>query len=72
MKDYVRAIQSFEHVVNEYPGNEKVPSALFKLGLSTAETGDIAKSRKYLKRVIEEFSSSDEAKLAKAKLAEIR
>ena len=28
-KDYIRAMQSFEHVVNEYAGNEKVPSALF-------------------------------------------
>jgi TolA-binding protein len=58
--------------VNEYPGNEKVPSALFKLGLSAIETGDGAKARKYLKRVIEEFSTSDEAKLAKAKMAEVR
>ena len=65
-------MQSFEHVVNEYAGNEKVPSALFKLGLSAAETGDTAKSRKYLKRVIEEYSTSDEAKLAKTKMAEIR
>ena len=49
-----------------------IDSALFKLGLSAAETGDSAKSRKYLKRVIEEYSTSDEAKLAKAKMAEIR
>ena len=41
-KDYIRAMQSFEHVVNEYAGNEKVPAALFKLGLSAAETGDTA------------------------------
>jgi tol-pal system protein YbgF len=71
-KDYVRAMQAFEYVATEYPGNEKVPAALFKLGLSAAETGDSAKSRKYLKRVIEEYSTSDEAKLAKAKMAEIR
>jgi TolA-binding protein len=71
-KDYVRAMQAFEYVATEYPGNEKVPAALFKLGLSAAETGDSAKSRRYLKRVIEEYSTSDEAKLAKAKMAEIR
>jgi TolA-binding protein len=40
--------------------------------LAAAETGDLVKSRKSLKRVIEEFPSSDEAKLAKNKLAEIR
>ncbi|MGH7206863.1 MAG: tol-pal system protein YbgF [Nitrospiraceae bacterium] len=72
LKDYVRAMQSFDRVVKEYPGHEKIPSALFKLGLSAAETGDIPRSREYLKQVIEKFSTSEEAKLAKNKLAEIR
>jgi len=58
--------------VAEYPGNEKVPAALYRLGLATAETGDLVKSRKYLKRVLEEFPTSDESKLANNKLAEIR
>jgi len=49
-----------------------VPAALFKLGLAAGETGDLAKSKTNLKRVIEEFPTSDEAKLAKNKLAEIR
>ena len=71
-KDYVRAIQSFEYLSTEYPGNEKVPAALFKSGLAAGETGDLAKSKKNLKRVIEEFPTSDEAKLAKNKLSEIR
>ncbi len=72
LKDYVRAMQAFERVVKDYPGHEKVPSAFFKLGLSAAETGDIPRSREYLKQVIEKFSTSEEAKLAKNKLAEIR
>jgi len=72
LKDYVRAMQSFDRVVKEYPGHEKIPSALFKLGLSAAETGDIPRAREFLKQVIEKFSTSDEAKLAKNKLAEIR
>jgi tol-pal system protein YbgF len=72
LKDYGRAILAFEFLVTEYPGNEKTPAALYKLGLATAETGDLAKSRKNLKRVLKEFPLSDEAKLAKNKLAEIR
>ncbi len=72
LKDYGRAIQTFDYLVAEYPGNEKVPAALYKLGLATAETGDLPKSRKNLKRVLEEFPSSDESKLAKNKLAELR
>ena len=45
---------------------------MYKLGLAAAETGDLVKSKKNLKRVLEEFPTSDEAKLAKNKLAEIR
>jgi TolA-binding protein len=65
-------MQAFEYVSTEFPGNEKVPAALYKLGLAAAETGDLVKSKKNLKRVIEEFPTSDEAKLAKNKLADIR
>ena len=46
LKDYGRAIQTFDFFVTEYRGNEKVPAALYRLGLATAETGDLAKSRK--------------------------
>ncbi|MGH7208918.1 MAG: tetratricopeptide repeat protein [Nitrospiraceae bacterium] len=45
---------------------------MFKLGLAAAEAGDTQRARGLLKRVIEEFSHSDEAKLAKNKLTEIR
>lgn len=48
-------MQAFEYVSSEYPGNEKVPASLFKLGLASGETGDLVKSKKNLKRVIEEF-----------------
>jgi tol-pal system protein YbgF len=72
LKDYVRAMQAYEQVVTEHPGSEKVPAALYKIGLSASETGDTGKAKKYLKRVIEEFAISEEAKLAKNRLAELR
>jgi len=65
-------MQAFQKVVSEYPRSEKVAPALFKLGVVAAEAGDLPKARSYLRRVVEEFSTSDEAKLAKNKLAEIR
>lgn len=71
-KDFVHATQAFEKVVAVYPRSEKVAPALFKLGVIAGESGDTRRARDYLKRVIEEFSTSDEAKLAKHKLAEIR
>lgn len=71
-KDYVWAMQAFEYVSNEYPANENVPASLFKLGLAAKETGDLVIFKKNLKRVIEEFPSSLEAKLAKNTLADFR
>jgi TolA-binding protein len=65
-------MQAYEQVVTEHPGSEKVPAALYKIGLSASETGDTGKAKKYLKRVIEEFAISEEAKLAKNRLAELR
>ena len=39
-KDYIRAMQSFEHVVNEYAGNEKVPPHSSSLAYPRRKTGD--------------------------------
>lgn len=72
MKDHVRAMQAFEKVVAEHPHSEKVAAALYKLGLAAAETGNTNKAREYLKRVLQDFRDSNEAKLAKGKLAELR
>jgi tol-pal system protein YbgF len=71
-KEYERAIEAFQRMLNLDPKNEKVPPALFKIGLAAAELGDTRKARESLKQVIKKFSSSDEAKLAKIKLAELR
>ena len=72
MKDHVRAMQAFEKVVANHPHSEKVAAALYKLGLAAAETGNANKAREYLKRVLQDFKDSNEAKLAKGKLAELR
>jgi len=71
-KNYTKATQAYERVVSEFAQSEKVPPALYKLGLAAAETGDSAKARDYLKRVVEKFPTSEEAKLAKNKLAVLR
>ena len=47
-------------------------STFLKLGQAAKNIGDVDKSKKSFKRVIEEFPSSDEAKLAKYKLADFR
>lgn len=72
MKDHARAMQAFEKVITDHPHSEKVAAALYKLGLAAAETGNTNKAREYLKRVLQDFRDSNEAKLAKSKLAELR
>ena len=72
MKDHVRAMQAFEKVVTDHPHSEKVAAALFKLGLAASDTGNASKAREYLKRILQDFKDSNEAKLAKGKLAELR
>jgi len=72
LKDHVRAMQAFEKVVTDHPHSEKVATALFKIGLAASEMGNANKAREYLKRVLQDFKDSNEAKLAKGKLAELR
>ncbi|HSG06373.1 MAG TPA: tol-pal system protein YbgF, partial [Nitrospiria bacterium] len=71
-KDYLKAIDAFDRVKAEYPESSKVPGAVLKAGYSFVEIGDKAKARSYLKQVVEQYPLTNEAKLAKDKLAEIQ
>jgi tol-pal system protein YbgF len=71
-KDYAKAIESFDKVVSDYPKSDKVPGALLKAGYACIEIGDKAKARTYLKKVVETYPLSNEGKLAKNKLAEMK
>ncbi len=70
--EYQKAIDAFERFIKRYPRSDKIVTALLKEGYAHNELGDKANSRQFLRRVIEEFSLSEEAKLAKAKLSEIK
>jgi tol-pal system protein YbgF len=71
-KDYVKAIESFDKVIGDYPKSDKVPGALLKAGYAWLEMGDKSKSKTYLKKVVENYPLSNEGKLAKNKLAELK
>lgn len=70
--EYQKAIDAFERFIKRYPRSDKIVTALLKEGYAHNELGDKANSKQFLRRVIEEFSLSEEAKLAKAKLSEIK
>ncbi len=71
-KDYKHAVEIYQRLISEYPKSERTPAALLKAGIAYDELGDRAKAKVYLKRVLEEYPRTNEANLAKNRLAEIR
>jgi tol-pal system protein YbgF len=71
-KDFEKAILEYEKVIAKYPESSKIPAALFKQALSFLELGDKKSAKSLLKKVVEQYSHSDQAKLAKKKLETIK
>ena len=64
-KQYDRAIINYDYLVNTYPHNKWVKTALFKEGVSFIKMGDKIDGRYLLKKVIQQYPSSTEAQKAK-------
>jgi TolA-binding protein len=62
------AAAAFEQVVERFPGSDRAPLALYKIGLDAERRGDLAAARLYFQRVVAGYPRSDEADLARAKL----
>ncbi|HEY4484816.1 MAG TPA: tol-pal system protein YbgF [Nitrospiria bacterium] len=71
-KEFSKSIEAFDKVVSDYPRSDKVPAALLKGGYAFIELGDKSMARGYLKKVLEGYPLTTEAKLAKNKLAELK
>jgi len=52
--------------------SDKVPAALFEVGLAHAELGEAVKAKERLKQAIEKYPQSNEASRARLKLAELK
>lgn len=71
-KNYESAILAYQEVIKSYPGKEKVAAAMLKQAMSFNDIKD-SKSAKYvLKKLVEAFPKSDEARKAKVLLKGIR
>ena len=59
-------------LLTQYPGNSKVPDALYKLGKVQFLKGNPEKAREYLDRVIAEYGSTNSSavKLSRDFIAE--
>lgn len=65
---YGLAIEEFRRVIEEYPGQDKVPAACYKAALSFEQEEDLPTARRYLEYLIEQFPDSREAGLAHERL----
>lgn len=68
-KRYDEAILSFQSVVSKYPKHQKAADSLLKTGYSYERLGDKANARFYLEQVLELYSGTRAASLARAMLA---
>ena len=68
--DYKQALEEFRKVPANYPAGDKVPAALLKIGYCLQNLGRNDEARDALQELIRRFPSSEEARLARAKLSE--
>jgi tol-pal system protein YbgF len=71
-KEWQMALIEFEKVEKNYAKGNKLPAALYKIGLCYLNMKIRNKGKEYLNRVIKEFPNSPEAGLAKERLQTLR
>lgn len=71
-KNYTKAAIEFHKVLENYSTGTKVPSALYKLGLSLLELKSVGQAEKYLQELVDKYPNTQEAKLASEKLKKLK
>ncbi len=71
-KKYEKAIVEYDKVIKNFPGGNKVSYALLKQGLSFLKLGDKASAKLLLQQVTKDYPNTSQARIARAKLLEIK
>jgi len=71
-RKYEKAILEYEKVVKGYPEGDRAPHALLKQGLCFQSLGDQSSARLILQQVIRAYPNTSSARIARAKLMEIK
>jgi tol-pal system protein YbgF len=71
-KNYEAAILSYQEVIKNYPGKEKVAAAMLKQAMSFDAINDAKSAKFILKKLVEGFPKSEEARKAKVLLKGIK
>jgi tol-pal system protein YbgF len=67
--EFALAIGEFQKVPELYPGGNKVPDALLKIGLSYTNLGNTKSAEKTFRQLVDAYPQSEAAGLAKKKLS---
>ena len=70
--NYEKAILEYEKVIKNYPKGGKNPDAMLKQGLAFQKLGDKQSAKLIFQQVTKKYPNSNQAKIAKAKLKEIK
>lgn len=71
-KKYEKAIVEYEKVTKAFPDGNKAPYAILKQGLSFLKLGDKASAKLLLQQVTKDYPNTSQARIARAKLLEIK
>ncbi len=71
-RELEQAVQEFRRVVLDYPRGEKVPTALYKEALALIELRQTTVAQQRLQYLLDNFPQSEEAPLARERLAALR
>jgi len=71
-RSYEQAILEYEKVIKNYPQGNKVPNALLKQGFSFLNIGDKSSAKLLLEQVAKNYPGTNQARMARAKLVEIK
>ncbi|MFZ2948254.1 MAG: tol-pal system protein YbgF, partial [Desulfuromonadaceae bacterium] len=71
-KNYESAILSYQEVIKKYPGKEKVVAAMLKQAMAFEAIKDPKSAKYVLKKLIENYPKSEEAKKGKDMLKAIK
>jgi len=71
-QQFEQAIQTFQTVIDKYPNSDKVPAAMLKLAYSKLALGQKTAGKESLETLIRRFPQTNEAKLARSRLQELK
>jgi TolA-binding protein len=72
LKQYEQAILAYQEVIKKYPKGNKVPSALLRQAFAFLEIKDKTSAKLLLSKVVKNYPSSNEAKIAQKKLETLK